>query len=77
MDIVTPAGRLFRTECIMPSPASKISAHAELVDLLKSQLNALEKQIFGGITDAELLEYEDRRDRISRLCAELIDLDAA
>jgi hypothetical protein len=57
----------------MPSPTPKQRARAELVDLIESQLNTLEKKTFGCVTEAELWEYEDRRDRISQFCAELID----
>ena len=57
----------------MTSPTPKQRARAELVDLIESQLNTLEKKTFGCVTEAELWEYEDRRDRISQLCAELID----
>jgi len=55
----------------MPSPDSKTRApdsttraRAELVDLIESQLNTVEKKTFGCATEAELWEYEDRRDRI-------------
>ena len=61
----------------MPSPDSKTRARAELVDLIESQLNTLEKETFGCVTEAELCEYEDRRDRICQLYAELIDREAA
>ena len=61
----------------MPSPDSKTRARAELVDLLESQLNTLEKETFGCVSEAELCQYEDRRDRIGQLCAELIDREAA
>jgi hypothetical protein len=57
----------------MPSPDSKTRARVELVDLLKSQLSTLEKETFGCVTEAELCEYEDRRDRICQVYAELID----
>jgi len=57
----------------MPSPDSRARAHAELVDLIASQLNTLEKETFGVVTEAELCEYEDRRDRIRQLYAEVID----
>jgi len=57
----------------MPSPDSKTRARDELVDLLESQLNTLENQTFGCVTETELCEYEDRRDRICQLYAELID----
>jgi hypothetical protein len=61
----------------MPSPGSKTRARAELVDLIESQLNTLEKETFGCVTEAELCEYEDRRDRISQLYTELTDREAA
>jgi len=61
----------------MPSPDSKTRARAELVDLLESQLNTLENQTFGCVTEAELCEYEDRRDRICQLYAEFIDQRAS
>jgi hypothetical protein len=61
----------------MPSPDSKTRARAELVDLIESQLNTLEKETFGCVTEADLREYEGRRDRISHLYTELIDREAA
>ena len=57
----------------MPSPTPKQRARAELVDLIEAQLNTLEKKTFGCVTEAELWEYEDRRERITQLYAELID----
>jgi len=61
----------------MPSPDSTTRARAELADLLESQLNTLEKETYGCVTEAELREYEDRSDRIRHLYAELIDRQAA
>jgi len=61
----------------MPSSDSKTRARAELVDLLESQLNTLEKETFGCVTEAELCEYEDRGNRICQLYAELIDREEA
>ena len=61
----------------MTSPGSKARARAELVDLIESQLDNLEKETFGVVTEAELCEYEERFDRISHLYAELVDRDAA
>jgi hypothetical protein len=61
----------------MPSPDSKTRARSELVDLIESQMNTLEKETFGCVTEAELYEYEGRRDRINQLYDELIDRDAA
>jgi len=40
----------------MSSLDSKTRARAQLVDLIKSQLNTLEKETFGCITEAELCE---------------------
>ena len=57
----------------MPSPASKARARSELVNLIEAQLNTLEKETFGVVTEAELCEYKGRRDRIHQLCAEVID----
>ena len=61
----------------MLSPDSTTRARAELADLLESQLNTLEKDTYGCVTEAELREYEDRNDRIRHLYAELIDREAA
>lgn len=57
----------------MPSPDSKARARAELIDLVDSQLNTLEKETFGVATNAERCEYEERSDRIRQLYAEVID----
>jgi len=57
----------------MPSPDSKARARAELVDLIQLQLNTLEKETFGVVTEAELRAYECRCDRIRQLYAEIID----
>lgn len=61
----------------MSSPDSKTHARAELFDLIESQLDTLEKEKFGCITKAELVEYDDRCDRIHQLCAELSEGEAA
>ena len=61
----------------MPSPGSKTRVRAQLVDLIESQLNTLEKETFSVLTEAELCEYEDRRDRICQLYAELVNREAA
>ena len=57
----------------MTSHYSRARARAELVDLIDSQLNTLEKETFGVVTEAELLEYEERCDRIHELYAEVMD----
>jgi len=67
----------FFKECVMPSPDSKTRDRAELVSLIESQLNTLEKEAFGCATETELWEYEDRRNRISQLYADLFDREAA
>jgi len=61
----------------MLSPDSQTRVRAELLDLIDSQLNTLEKETFGVVTEAELCEYEDRSDRIRQLYAELIGREAA
>jgi len=77
MDLGAPLARLSFKESVMPSPDSRTRARSKLVDLIESQLNTLEKKTFGCVTEAELWEYEDRRDRICQLYAELIDREAA
>lgn len=61
----------------MPSPGSQARTRAELLDLIESQLNTLEKETFGVVTEAELCEYEDRSERIRQLYAELTDREVA
>ena len=61
----------------MSSPDSKARARAELSDLIETQLNTLEKEAYGVVTEAELCEYEDRCERIRQLYAELVDREAA
>jgi hypothetical protein len=41
---------------------------SELVQLMEKQIESLEKEAFGGVTDAERREYENRQDRIDELC---------
>ncbi len=43
----------------------------ELGQLLKKQTEVLESRIFGGATDAELLEYEIRQEIIHEICDQL------
>ena len=61
----------------MPSLDSQARTRAELLDLIESQLNTLEKETFGVVTEAELCEYEDRCERIRQLYAELTGREAA
>ena len=50
---------------------------SELIVLLEAQMNVLEKETFGGVTEAELCEYEDRHDRICELYDELLERESA
>ena len=61
----------------MSSPDSKARARVELADLIETQVNTLEKETYGVVTEAELREYEDRCERIRQLYAELVDREAA
>ena len=45
----------------------------ELVTLLDQQLSSLEKQVFGVTSEAELREYETRRQRIVELYQEILE----
>jgi hypothetical protein len=42
-----------------------------LVALIERQIESLEKETFGGLTDAERREYEERQERIDELCDQL------
>lgn len=61
----------------MPSFDSKARTRAEILDLIEYQLDTLEKETFGVVTDAELCEYEDRSERIRQLYTELIGREVA
>ena len=50
---------------------------SELIQLTDKQISALEKRTFGGITEAEQSEYEERQERIRDLFIELHHLDPA
>jgi hypothetical protein len=50
---------------------------AELDELLKRQREVLESRSFGVASDAEILEYEIRREIIHEICNELADSAAA
>jgi hypothetical protein len=49
----------------------------ELTNLIKQQIDVIEKEVFGRATDVERREYEARRRRIDELHAELQRLNAA
>jgi hypothetical protein len=44
---------------------------AEMIQLLKQQTEAVEKEVFGGLTDTEEQEYGERKERISELQTKL------
>jgi len=39
----------------------------EMMDLVQKQTEALDKQTFGGFTDEEMSEFEERQERIREL----------
>ena len=43
------------------------SRFSEMMHLVQEQTEALEKQIFGGFTDEEMAEFEQRQERIHQL----------
>jgi hypothetical protein len=43
------------------------SRFSEMMHLVQEQTEALEKQIFGGFTDEEMAEFEERQERIHQL----------
>ena len=43
----------------------------ELTELIQKQIDTLGKETFGGATDAEHREYEQRQERINELYSEL------
>ena len=49
----------------------------ELTELIQKQINAIEEETYGGATDRERWEYEERRRRIDELHGELQCLASA
>jgi len=45
----------------------KTSTFREMMRLVEEQTEALEKQIFGGFTDQEMVQFEERQQRIREL----------
>ena len=43
----------------------------ELVNLMEKQIESLEKETCGGVTDGERREYQERQERIDELCDQL------
>jgi hypothetical protein len=58
-------------------PRSDVEVRAELIQLLEKQMEVLELASFVSLTDAELSEYQKRRERISELVEELSTLKTA
>ncbi len=50
---------------------------SELIQLTEKQISTLEKRTFGGATEADLSEYEERQERIRDLLIELHHLEPA
>jgi hypothetical protein len=50
---------------------------SELIQLTDKQISTLEKRTFGGVTEAEQRQYEERQERIRDLFTELHHLDPA
>ena len=53
------------TACIMKRGPQ--SVRRELTELIQRQIDNIEKETFGGATDVERREYEERRKRIDEL----------
>jgi hypothetical protein len=51
--------------------------HSELIQLTEKQISTLKKRTFGGISEAEQSEYEERQERIRDLFIELHHLAPA
>jgi hypothetical protein len=49
----------------------------ELTELIQKQIDSIEKEAYGGATDADRWEYEERRKPIDELHGELQRLTAA
>ena len=58
-------------------PNNQEHVRNKLIQLTEKQISALEKRTFGGITEAEQSEYEERQERIRDLFIELHHLDPA
>jgi len=46
---------------------TKASIFREMMQLVQEQTEALEKQTFGGFTDQEMVQFEERQQRIREL----------
>jgi hypothetical protein len=54
-----------------------VRARRELTQLIQKQIDMIEKESFGGATDVERREYEERRKRIDELHRELLRMNTA
>ena len=64
-----------KAECAMDRDPTQL--RSEISQLIKKQIDALGKETFGGATDAEHREYEQRQTRIDELYGELQRLNSA
>jgi hypothetical protein len=55
----------------MPSLQDSRRIRNELIQLINLQLSALEKEVFGVLSDEEFQEYEDRHEFINELYEDL------
>jgi hypothetical protein len=60
-----------------PLECNPLRVRNELSELIRKQIDAIEKETFGGATDVERREYEDRRKRIDELYDQLQHFNAA
>jgi hypothetical protein len=54
-----------------------VRVRRELTQLIQKQIDTVELETFGGATDAERRDYEERRKRIDELYCELQRLKTA
>ena len=54
-----------------PMGRDPLRVRHELTELIQKQIDAIEKETFGGTTEAERREYDERRIRIDELHDEL------
>jgi hypothetical protein len=52
-------------------------ARQELTELIQKQIDSIERETYGGATDKDRWEYEERRKRIDELHCELQRLESA
>ena len=87
IDLLLPASNLFghsvipivllRPEVTDMETHNPVLLRRELIQLTEMQIDTLEKPTFGGVTQAEQREYDERQERIRDLFTELHHLDPA